>query len=692
MGGPPMGGGPGGMPPRGMEFDTIFVNEPLLHRLETFDWKKSGGDDGEDEEARDKRWGVAGLLYGLGIPHLSRHSVVLNATGKVLEEEQIKGVEFLSEIMPCGLEAYGVFVFTDKADKDGEVPECLESLVGVLPEQLLAVRDPLVFMRVKGKIKGHLMHEGKLVEYPILPISPVELEMRHITTIRIKGKITLESMLTGPDISNAFQHIIEKVASPYGTFQMEDTNLHFLHTLEAKSNASAGWVTSGTEDFKQEVSFVEDTVVTNIEDLGLAGLIPPEVDIVKAVPIDNLWKAQMEPEEEDDGYGVPEAEEKKPKRPKDMIVKRQSMNFRLRMKMSGDACTSKTLNCAPVIHYEKRDVKSVKIPLKIDALGYAPNSMKICDLMEILKGSVQRQIHEMARSVLSEFKMRGTVSVPQPFHLYPRPFGHFATIIYTKTGTCAAFAHFRKHLHQSFLLPADRPYFRRQNKFVFAEDKKTVGTGPLMNVHVGLEPPKIEGEVAMVQGAYTYYHYMQDKFNDDGWGCAYRSLQTLISWFRIQGYTETKNPSHAQIQKCLVKLGDKPKDFIDSKQWIGSTEVGYVLEESCQIQSMFLSVSSGEELASKGRELSNHFKKHGTPVMIGGGVLAHTIIGVAWNEETGDIQWLILDPHFTGSDWENGRPNIKTMHSKGWIGWKGPDFWDKTAFYNMCMPQRPDAW
>ena len=271
---------------------------------------------------------MAGLIYGLGIPHLSRHSVVLNATGKVLEEEQIKGVEFLSEIMPCGLEAYGVFVFTDQK----EVPECLESLVGVLPEQLLAVRDPLVFLRVDGKVKGHLMHEGKLVEYPILPISPVELEMRHITTIRVKGKLTLESMLTGPDISNAFQHIIEKVpttyttvksqhyvpfiiqssdksvpdllflcqvASPYGTFQMEDTNLHFLHTLEAKSNASAGWVTSGTEEFKQEVQFVEDTVVTNIEDLGLTGLIPPEVDIVKAVPIDNLWKAQKVPPHSD---------------------------------------------------------------------------------------------------------------------------------------------------------------------------------------------------------------------------------------------------------------------------------------------------------------------------------------------------------------------------------------------------------
>ena len=64
----------------------------------------------------------------------------------------------MSEIMPCGLEAYGVFIFTDQAE--GEVPDCLEALVGVLPEQLLAVRDPLVFLRVKGKLKGNLSHKN----------------------------------------------------------------------------------------------------------------------------------------------------------------------------------------------------------------------------------------------------------------------------------------------------------------------------------------------------------------------------------------------------------------------------------------------------------------------------------------------------------------------------------------------------
>ena len=64
----------------------IFIS---FQRLESFDFKASVGD-GDDENA-EKRWGVAGLLYGLGVPHLSRHSVILNASGKVLEEEQIKG-------------------------------------------------------------------------------------------------------------------------------------------------------------------------------------------------------------------------------------------------------------------------------------------------------------------------------------------------------------------------------------------------------------------------------------------------------------------------------------------------------------------------------------------------------------------------------------------------------------------------
>lgn len=26
---------------------------------------------------------------------------------------------------------------------------------------------------------------------------------------------------------------------------------------------------------------------------------------------------------------------------------------------------------------------------------------------------------------------------------------------------------------------------------------------------------------------------------------------------------------------------------------------------------------------------------------------------------------------------------------QGWCGWKGPEFWNKDAYYNLCLPQRP---
>ena len=74
----------------------------------------------------------------------------------------------------------------------------------------------------------------------------------------------------------------------------------------------------------------------------------------------------------------------------------------------------------------------------------------------------------------------------------------------------------------------------------------------------------------------------------------------------------------------ITKVKNKPKFF------------GY-LNIYCICR--FISVSSGEDLASKGRELEHHFRVHGTPIMIGGGVLAHTILGVDWNEATGETAY-----------------------------------------------------
>lgn len=66
--------------------------------------------------------------------------------------------------------------------------------------------------------------------------------------------------------------------------------------------------------------------------------------------------------------------------------------------------------------------------------------------------------------------------------------------------------------------------------------------------------------------------------DDKNWGCAYRSLQTLISWLMWQGEIPAQRlPSITDIQSSLSRAGDKPKSFVGSRQWIGSLEVSRVM-------------------------------------------------------------------------------------------------------------------
>jgi hypothetical protein len=235
----------------------------------------------------------------------------------------------------------------------------------------------------------------------------------------------------------------------------------------------------------------------------------------------------------------------------------------------------------------------------------------------------------------------------------------------------------RKNIHQIFNLPEDFPLVRSSCGL-----KENEG---FRDVHLSLleMKPNDVGVKHAVKGHLAYFHYAQDGFDDKGWGCAYRSLQTLISWLKEQNYWHNEIPSHYQVQKLLVELGDKPKEFIGSKDWIGAYEVMLVLDSYCKVPCRILNLTSGGEISSKGRELACHFDNEGSPVMIGGGVLAYTLLGVDYNEDTGDCRYLILDPHYVGSD------NLSTVLSKGWCGWKGPEVFRTDCFYNLCMPIRP---
>uniref|UniRef100_A0A914H495 UFSP1/2/DUB catalytic domain-containing protein n=1 Tax=Globodera rostochiensis TaxID=31243 RepID=A0A914H495_GLORO len=175
--------------------------------------------------------------------------------------------------------------------------------------------------------------------------------------------------------------------------------------------------------------------------------------------------------------------------------------------------------------------------------------------------------------------------------------------------------------------------------------------GLVINPHDGIKTqPKHKR--AVVRGKYAYYHYGQHSLDDAGWGCAYRSFQTVCSWLKFQNHIDASKPipSHRQIQQCLVAIGDKTPNFVGSNKWIGSLELSFCLDSMFNITSKILSSKSGADLGEHARALIYHFESGASPVMIGGGQLAHTILGVDYNVRLGDCQYLVLDPHYTGRD------------------------------------------
>lgn len=73
-----------------------------------------------------------------------------------------------------------------------------------------------------------------------------------------------------------------------------------------------------------------------------------------------------------------------------------------------------------------------------------------------------------------------------------------------------------------------------------------------MDVHTHM--PQREPSL-LVQGHYLYFHYNQQGVNDKGWGCAYRSLQTVISFFVLNHYYALRIPTIPEACVCRCREG-----------------------------------------------------------------------------------------------------------------------------------------
>eukprot|EP01122_Echinamoeba_exundans_P007951 TRINITY_DN2545_c0_g1_i1.p1 TRINITY_DN2545_c0_g1~~TRINITY_DN2545_c0_g1_i1.p1 ORF type:complete len:377 (+),score=10.95 TRINITY_DN2545_c0_g1_i1:555-1685(+) len=238
---------------------------------------------------------------------------------------------------------------------------------------------------------------------------------------------------------------------------------------------------------------------------------------------------------------------------------------------------------------------------------------------------------------------------------------------------------FRSRMQKKFGLPLNYPRFLPSLHVPCCVPRNS-----LDNLHMML-PPLQDFLVCRVQGPFTYHHYGCG-VNDIGWGCAYRSLQTIASWLIGQGVVSGSVPSHLEIQQTLIQAKDKPNNFLNSTQWIGAVEVGLFLHFRYSVEYKLLSVRSGDQIDTVVPDLIAHFSGGGAPVMIGGGVLAYTLLGVAIPLGSMDVtkaQFLILDPHYVGPS------DTRTIISQGWFGWRNRAIFHSDAFYNFCVPLIP---
>lgn len=189
----------------------------------------------------------------------------------------------------------------------------------------------------------------------------------------------------------------------------------------------------------------------------------------------------------------------------------------------------------------------------------------------------------------------------------------------------------------------------------------------------------------LLQGRVRYFHYGCDGFADHGWGCGYRSVQSILSWLLSERPVETI--------PALQRVLGLPEG---TRSWIGVREAVVLLDVLCGAPVEILSLRSGSDVDAQLPRLARHFDEGGGPVMIGGGgdVYSKTVVGVCTGPEPA---LAILDPHATApplskAAYRSLGSQLQTLWTEGWVAWKPVrTTFRADSFYNIALPRRPAA-
>ena len=218
----------------------------------------------------------------------------------------------------------------------------------------------------------------------------------------------------------------------------------------------------------------------------------------------------------------------------------------------------------------------------------------------------------------------------------------------------------------------------------------------LLDCHLEVKKPGQPVQSALVKGSYQFYHYRCDGFDDIGWGCGYRTLQTICSWLLTNGGQVVKNPGHVpsvvDIQRILHECGDKPAKFVGSRDWIGCFEASIVIDHLFDVPCKILHSPAGQ-LGESWADLMSHFDKYSSPIMMGGDLdnSSKGILGLSLFEQKDKSQpeayLLNANPHLVLDAHKVQSYTLANLVDQGWLKWDSvSDFSATNSFYNFCLP------
>ena len=229
-------------------------------------------------------------------------------------------------------------------------------------------------------------------------------------------------------------------------------------------------------------------------------------------------------------------------------------------------------------------------------------------------------------------------------------------------------------------------YKRRDTRRIIPEIFNSESSGLVRDPHYQI--PTWPSDCVVVQDGSDYHHYRVDGYDDSGWGCAYRSTQTILSWFMNNFNLVKRIPTVEDMQQVLRQVDYAHSQVaIGTRQWIGCVESGMIMSHisNGKIIYRLLHASSLDVLeALLLTEVLNHFIHFGCPVMVGAGHFAYTIAGVSAKTQS----VLVLDPHYSSG---GGGTTVNNFIDRGFVGWKSIRNMFKfekikAEFVNVCIP------